>query len=401
MRSLGINNGGKIIIFLLNPFISAVTSLWNIRDGFSHKLLYCWFIIFGIGFCAVDESADSFRYVEDFYRESNYTWNQYVNEINYWLTFEGDTKDVYTLTVNFLVGRFSNNYHWTYLIYAVVFGFFYIKSLKIFLKYTTKNDLVFYILLFLFCYSNPISNINGVRFYTSAWIGTYVGLQLFVENNKKCLPLLILMPIIHGSSVIWAFLLAIAWFSRYFQNLWIVLFVLSSFVSAISYLPLMNGFSDMLPQFMQNQIWAYTESEMALERMEGHSYYGAAYAQFLIALPGYFSLLMSYLLIFNRKKINITTSRKTLFTIFISLAATTNFLSSIPSVGRFRTMVIPFMIIVWMQNREALKKLDWVIKIIPFIYAYSLLQWFRLMVSVTEMSLYILPAPITAFKYLI
>lgn len=395
-----VNRLSKIVLFLLNPFISAIMSLKDIRDGYSHKLLYAWFIIFGIGFCAINESADSSRYVETFYVESHYTWTQYVGEIEYWFTFEGDRKDIYTLTVNYLVGCFTDNYHWTYLIYAIVFGLFYIKSLKIFLKYTSRYDWFFYILLFLFCYSNPIFNINGVRFWTAAWLGVYVALKLFVEKEYRYLPLLVLMPLIHGSSVIWVALLGIAWITRYFQTVWVVLFIASSFVSAMSYLPLMEQYTGLLPQFMLNQLWNYTESDMAMERLEGRSEYGAAYADFLIALPGYFTILLSYLLIINRNKINTSEYKKTLLTVFLSLSAMTNFLSTIPSVGRFMAMVIPFLVIVWIQNADALKKYNNLFYFVPLLYAYSLLYWYRHMMSVTELYLYVLPAPITIIKYL-
>lgn len=396
-----IDKSAKIGLFLLNPFISAITSLRDIRDGYSHKLLYAWFVVFGIGFCAVNEDADSFRYVEDFNRECHYTWERYVHEITYWWPFEGDTKDVYTLTANYFVGQFTDNYHWTFFIYAIVFGFFYIKSLKVFLKYAQRNDWLFYMLLFMFCYSNPIFNINGVRFWTAAWIGVFVGLKIFVEKQYRYLPLLFLMPIIHGSSVIWVALLGIAWFTRYFQNIWIVLFIASSFVSAMTYLPLMDRYTDMLPQFMQNQIWSYTESEMAQERLAGHSVYGKAYADFLIALPGYFSLLLSYLLIINRKKINAVETNKRLLTIFLSLSAMTNFLSTIPSVGRFRSMIMPFLVIIWLQNSDVLKKYNNLFYFVPILYAYSLLYWYRHMSSVTELYLYIFPAPFTIINYLI
>lgn len=395
-----VNKSDKIALFLLNPFLSVIRAIKDIRDGFSHKILYAWFIVFGVGFCAVNEAADSFRYVENFNRECHYSWGEYTDEISEWWTFESSIKDIYTLSVNFFVGRFTDNYHWTYLIYAIVFGFFYIKSLKVFLKYSQRNDWLFYMLLFMFCYSNPIFNINGARFWTAAWIGVFVGLKLFVEKQYRYLPLLLLMPIIHGSSVIWVALLGIAWLSRYFQNIWIVLFIASSFVSAMTYLPLMDRYTDLLPQFMQNQIWAYTESEMAQERLAGHSQYGKAYADFLIALPGYFSLLLSYLLIINRKKINAVETNKILLTIFLSLSAMTNFLSTIPSVGRFMAMVIPFLVIVWIQNADVLKKYNKLFYLVPILYAYSLLYWYRRMTSVTELELYLLPAPVTIIKYL-
>ena len=393
--------GSKLTLFFLNPFISAIVSLKNIRDGVSHRVLYLWFLVFGIGFCVMNEAADSFRYVEDFMVESQYTWDRYIQEVREWATFESNIKDIYTLTINVLVGQFTSNYHWTYIIYAAVFGFFYIKSLKIFLKHQmVTNEIVFYALLFMFCYSNPIFNINGVRFWTAAWIGVYVSLNLFVEKKHKMFPLLVLMPLVHGSSVIWAAIMMAALLLSRFQKVTIGLYLASSFVSAVSYLNVLNDFSYMLPQFMQNQIWSYTQSEMALERLAGISQYGAAYADFLIALPGYFQILLCILLILNRKEINQNKEAGILMTLMLALAAITNFLSGIPSMGRFKAFVIPFLVIVWSMNHDVLKKYDKYFYAVPILYAYSLLYWYRNMSSVTEWYLYIFPAPLAAIKYL-
>lgn len=393
--------GGKLPLFFLNPFLSAIVSLKNIRDGVSHRILYLWFLVFGIGFCAMNEAADSFRYVEEFMMESQYTWGRYLLEVKEWATFESNIKDIYTLTVNVLVGKFTSNYHWTYLIYAAVFGFFYIKSLKIFLKHQmVKKEIVFYALLFMFCYSNPIFNINGVRFWTAAWIGVYVALNLFVERKYRMIPLLILMPLVHGSSVIWVVIMLAAIILSRFQKVTIGLYLASSFVSAVSYLNILNDYSYMLPQFMQNQIWSYTESEMALERLAGISEYGAAYADFLIALPGYFQILLCILLILNRKEIYQDKKAGILMTVMLALAAITNFLSGIPSMGRFQAFVIPFLVIVWSMNHDILKKYDRYFYAVPILYAYSLLYWYRHMSGVTELYLYIFPAPLTAINYL-
>ena len=395
------NVGSKLPLFFLNPFLSAIVSLKNIRDGVSHRILYLWFLVFGIGFCAMNEAADSFRYVEEFMMESQYTWGRYLLEVKEWATFESNIKDIYTLTVNVLVGKFTSNYHWTYLIYAAVFGFFYIKSLKIFLKHQmVKKEIVFYALLFMFCYSNPIFNINGVRFWTAAWIGVYVALNLFVERKYRMIPLLILMPLVHGSSVIWVVIMLAAIILSRFQKVTIGLYLASSFVSAVSYLNILNDYSYMLPQFMQNQIWSYTESEMALERLAGISEYGAAYADFLIALPGYFQILLSILLILNRKEINQNKEAGILMTVTLALAAITNFLSGIPSMGRFQAFVIPFLVIVWSMNHDILKKYDRYFYAVPILYAYSLLYWYRHMSGVTELYLYIFPAPLKAINYL-
>lgn len=390
--------GYKLILFLINPFISAIESLINIRERSSYITLYMWFMIFGISFCAVNEAADSFRYVKEFMIEKDYTIYQYTDKINEYLTFETNIKDIYTLTINFLVGRFTDNYHWTYFIYSIIFGLFYIKSLKIFIQYNrTTNNYVFYALLFMFCFSNPIFNINGVRFWTAAWIGVYVALSVFVKKDYKKIPLLILMPLIHGSTVIWIVIMVIALLMSRFQNVTIISYILSIFVSATSYLNILNDYSYILPQFMQNQIWSYTESEWALERLSGE--YGVAYANFLNALPGYFQILMSMLLIFNRKKIKEKYASR-LLTIVLALAAITNFLSGIPSLGRFQNFIIPLLVVTWAYNYNILIKYNKLFYLIPIVYAYTILYWCRNMYSVTELYMYTFPAPLTVIKYL-
>lgn len=395
------NIGSKAILFLINPFLSAVSSFKDIRDGVSHRFLYLWFLMFGVGFCAMNDAADSFRYVEAFMTESQYSWAQYISEVREWATFESNIKDIYTLSVNFLVGQFSYNYHWTYIIYAAVFGFFYIKSLRIFLKnQSVSNNFVFYVLLFMFCYSNPIFNINGVRFWTAAWIGVYVALNTFVENDYGKLPLLLLLPLVHGSSVIWIAIMGIGLLLSRFQKLVVMLYIVSVFVSAISLVNVISDYSYMLPQFMQNQIWSYTESDMALERLAGRSQYGVAYADFLIALPGYFQIFMCILLIINRREISRNKYSGRTMNILFALATITNFLSVIPVVGRFKVLVIPFLIIVWASNHDILRKYDKYFFTVPVVYAYSLLYWYRYMSSVTEPYLYVFPAPFTVIKYL-
>lgn len=391
----------RFALFLLNPFLSALYAFYTIKNKTSQRLIYLWFLIFGIGFCAVSEAADSFRYVEDFMIESKYSLNQYLYELGEYFTFESNLKDVYTLTVNFLVGSLTNNYHFTYLLYAAIFGFFYLKSLRYFLVYDIQNKLIFFLLLFLFCYSNPIYNINGVRFWTAAWIGVYAALKVFIDKKWCFLLLLLITPLIHGTFPIWIVLVLLALFMGRFQKVWVVLFVLSSFVSAVSFLNVLDSFSDYLPQFMQNQIWSYTQSEVALSKLSGAQ--DAAlplYAQIFNKLPDYFILFMAYVLIINRKQINEDKLSKRLLGYFLVLSAITNFLSGIPSMGRFTYLVIPLLVILWVRNYSILSKYNKCFYFIPIVYSYSLLYWFRRMDAITEFQLYLFPAPATIINYL-
>ena len=124
------------------------------------------------------------------------------------------------------------------------------------------------------------------------------------------------------------------------------------------------------------------------------------YARIFNALPGYFILFLSYLIVFNSKKFTENLVSKHTYQIFIVLATLTNFLSAIPSVYRFKALVIPFIIILWAMNHDKLRNFDKCFYSIPLCYCYSLLYWYRNMSSVTELYLYLLPAPFTAIYYL-
>lgn len=402
MNSQRGNIGLKAALFILNPFLSAINSFKNIRDGVSHRFLYLWFLIFGIAFCAVFEPEDSYRYVLIFNEEHSYMWEDYVYKLQQYWSFESNIKDIYTLSVNFFVGRFSDNYHWVFFIYAIVFGFFYIKSLRIFMRCEqTRSNIMFYLLLFLFCYSNPIFNINGVRFWTASWIAVYATLKIVVDRRYIYIMLLAITPLVHGTFPIWIVALLVALLTSRFHKIWQVLFVVASFVTAVSFLDLLNDYSDKLPQFMQNQIWSYTQSELAQQKMSGAlTEKLPLYAQIFNALPGYFILVLSYIIVFNRRIFVQDELSKRLYQAVLVLSTITNFLSAIPSVYRFKQLVIPLIVILWAINHEHLRKYDKLFYLIPIVYSYSLLYWFRKMSYMTEIYLYILPAPAIVIEYL-
>ena len=128
--------GYKLLFFFFYPFGAFLQSLFDIKNKSSRIIIYLWFVLFGLAFTAKNPSADSFRYVQDFHSEKNLSSWQYREFVKEYFTFDSNTKDLYTTTVNYLVGKFTDNYHYTFLIYAVVFGFFYTLALiVIFIEY--------------------------------------------------------------------------------------------------------------------------------------------------------------------------------------------------------------------------------------------------------------------------
>ena len=127
--------------------------------------------------------------------------------------------------------------------------------------------------------------------------------------------------------------------------------------------------------------------------MSGQTSYGEAYADFLNALPGYFAILLTYMLIAKNKVMTKDSYRTSLWGIYLALASMTNFLSSIPSVGRFRNVVLPLLLLLWVVNYKDLKCYNKIFLLIPFIYFYSVLYWYRRTTWVMTFDTFLLPAP--------
>lgn len=398
MSKIKSNNSFDYFLLLVNPFLAAVGGFLTIRNRKSLFVIFSWFLVFGMGLSDLNDLADSYRYIQDFRLACTMDYHQYISMVKEFFTYDTEIRDLYVISTNFIVSRFTDNYHYLFLLYAFVFGFFYIKSLELLLRYPIKNDWVFYSLLFIFCFSNPIFNINGVRFWTAAWVCVYSTLSFILDNRK--LLLLLIAPLIHISSIIWVLLIIIFLLTRKVQEVWVVLFIISSFISAVSYLDILSDNTNNLPPIIQAMIQSYTESDRAQEIMEGGQ--SPLYATILLNLPGYFRLILSYILIFNLRSITKEKESSTLFSAYLIVGSFVNFTASIPSVGvRFEKLTIPLLVILWAMNYKSLSKHNNLFYFVPVVYAYSILYWVRHMASITEIDLYIAPLPYTIFKYLL
>ena len=396
MRS---NKGVGILLLLINPLLGAIRGFVNIRNRDSLYYIFGWFLVFGMGLSALNELSDSYRYIQDFYYVQTMDFHQYILQVEEFFAFDSNIKDIYALTANFFISRITDNYHVLFLFYALVFGFFYLRSLKILLRYDVNSNWVFYSLLFLFCFSNPIFNINGVRFWTAAWICVYSTLRLVVDKKYWSLLLLLITPLIHITAIIWVILIGVYLVAKGAQKVWVVLFIISSIISAVSYLDILSNNADYLPSVVQAMIQSYTESDRAHEIMEGGQ--SPLYATILLNLPSYFRLILSYLLIFNLRSITKEKVSSNLFSAYLIVGSFVNFTASIPSVGvRFEKLTIPLLVLVWAMNYKSLSKYNNWFYLVPIFYAYSILYWIRYMASITELDLYIAPLPFTIVKYL-
>ncbi len=258
----------KVVLFLISPFFSFLYSLRRINTRSSYWVIFLFCALFGLCFTVVADNksildpSDASRYRYGFENRWITTFPELKDSfIEFW-KFEGsDVRDIYHLLLSVLVRTFSDNYHFLFFFVSIVFAFFMLKCLRFFTQQKEfKNNIACFLLLVLFT-TNTISNIDGFRFWTAAWIGVYLIFQIFYNGNNKYIPWLLVLPMVHRSFFIFWFLVAIGYFSRDKFNVFKGVYFFSIFLAAAGmfimsrvagFLPLM--FSQMMEGYANNSL---------------------------------------------------------------------------------------------------------------------------------------------------
>ena len=182
-------------LFIFWPFGSFLCALQNIKLKSSAIVIILFSMVFGYSFSFTDSSSDSYRLAYIF---SVFDFSSFDSIIE--LYQAGDSTDVYRLIVYGIAKLFSNNPKVLYALCGLVFGIFMYLSLRLFVNEKRKKNDLYVTLLVLFFFSlNPLSNLNGFRFWTAAWLFFYSIINFSFYNNKKWLIGIIITPLIHFS----------------------------------------------------------------------------------------------------------------------------------------------------------------------------------------------------------
>lgn len=395
----------KLILFVISPFIGFLHSFSKPWSSSSRVIVFLWFVVFGMCFTPTNKDSDGWQYAEEFRAESRASDEQYKEQISdYFYNFQTTkTKDIYLVTMIHFVSRFSSNVHLFFMILACVFAFFYVKSMKFVVPLQDEGyeKLIIPILFLLFCLNNPIFNINGVRFWTAAWVATYLVFQMLV--NKKYIYLLLapITVLIHASFVFFIVALAFYFVLGECHKLWKVLFFISLFFAVLS-LGSSYNLSGLipLPLFLENEMNAYSsdsaimDSQLAFQSLP-------LYAQIANMLPRILINIIIVVLLMNKKDVSGGTERSNIVKYLIILMTFVNFTFVIPSVGvRFFKLVIPLLVYLLIKSPSFTNKYKYLVYSIPVAYSVDVLYWFRKMASVTSIIDYMTPLPVLFIKYL-
>ena len=383
------NKGIKAILSIIYPLGAFLFSWKDLKSRSTYWVFFLFFIVYGLCFTASFEAADSYRYVEDLKAFSVNAERNFSSITQEFFSKDSEVKDIFVYALYYVTSVFAGgNYRVFFALVALIFGFFFLRSFKFIIGDEAFRDTPFFLLLALiFTLSNPIFNINGVRFWTAAWVAVYATFQILLNKRWWYLLLLAILPLIHGSYYVFIVFFAIAYLARHFYKILPYLFFISFFFTDIALLviPDVSGY---LPPFLQNMIWSYTESSEALAKMSGEvAEQEALYARILMALPKYYHVLLIYLLVHCRPHFKDETSKEFLGFI-LGYGALVNISSMIPSMIRFWYLLIPFYVYLWVHNSHVMIKYKNVIYWYLLIALYPTFRVLRNMYWTTDPVLY-------------
>jgi hypothetical protein len=386
----------KIWLFFVYPFGAFVMAMQSIRSKSSFVVFLLFGTLFGYTFIAQKVDDDAYRYVQQFDTTKEISVDQYFDMLKEYASFNSDIKDIYVITCNFIVSRISGSYHVLMSLFAFVFMLFFLKSFRFFVdRKEYKNTIAVYLLVVLFFISNPIYNINGVRFWTAAWIAVYVIFKVFVDNNPGYIFMAAIIPLVHVAFVNYVAVLLIGILLSRYDNIWVIAFIVSFLVGNIA-VEILREYSVFAPKAIYNMMWSYGDVSNVYER---NSLVESLpmYARVLNALPALYVNLGVIIFVLNKKFVKKKQECYRVYKFVLVWMCFVNFTMSIPSFGgRFVFITMPLISYLCLALYEDVKILRFYAYLVPFVYGYVFLYFIRNMIAVTDPLLFI-----TIFPHLI
>lgn len=393
----------KLILFVISPFLSFVYSLRRIKTRSSFVVFFLFAIFFGMAFSVgsvrTEGSFDGISYRINFEQYKYVTQYEFSENFKEFLSFDEGKKDYYYDTVAYFVSRVTDNYHVMFMVFAMIFAYFMLKSLRFLTSEEKFNySIAALILAYLFT-TNQIFNINGVRMWTAAWVGVYALFQIFRNGNKRYFLLLLTTPFFHGSFWIFIAVTIMGYFLMRFDKVWVVLFFVSFFVGSIA-LEILQDASDQLPTFMQRMISSYTDPDyVKLRSGPGTGFWWVG--RLSSTAIRFYMNIMVYLFIRNSHMIKANPKTKALFMFLLVYMTFVNFTMPVPSLGgRYMRLAYPLIAYIWLVNFKDVKYQKYLYAM-PFVFWFSIYGQINQYLAVLDKSFFISSPFVLVYKYLI
>lgn len=389
----------KYFLFILSPFSGLIYSLFRPNTKSSLFIFFLFGLVFGIAATVPPYTTlDLGAYLKKFEEVLSFTkvngeLPDLFNHISYY-------KDYYVYLIAYFSSKISDNYHLFFFILSIPFNLFAILSLSYFVKEKNKVNTIAFYILFAFFLTNHYFGINGVRFWTAAWIGIYIALKVFLDCKKKYIFALFFLPLIHGSFFFYILIVLITKLiiklKLFRKNLFFTLFIISIIISSLGdslIVPLIKKISFINQLYLET----YLDQSYIQDFHEGRGNLSSLGNIFRLLNKIYINILFLTLL-YNIDDIYKNKSKNLFIFLYIWIIFT-NFVIFIPSLGeRNMKMLMPIMAYIFIFNFRSIK-FKHIIYPFPLIYLFEFYLAYLRYTTVLENDFYYKNFPSIIYKY--
>lgn len=360
------------ITFVLSPIISLIIAINNYRCKWAKNVVWAFTAFYAFHFSAPNKGADINAYIKKFLFFTNkvYSTPDFIKSL---YSEQSTTLDIIEPLTSYLVSQNTNNYHFLLLIYGIYFGFFFSRNIWFFID-KTKNKITIqsFAILMLLIVEIGIWDINGFRFWCAAQIFIYATINIVILKNFKGYLFLILACLMHLGLLLPAVIVILFRSVKIPLFLLFLFFLFTFFLAELDMEVIRTSINNYAPSFLSNKLNLYTSEayiEVVNETTDSYSMY---YQLSKIIRIGIILFFTSILYI-NRKMFNKDIMFR-LFIFYLLLGSFANFLSQMPSGGRYLLIadfILYGVMFYFVQEYKKIKFYKYIIYAVPILLIYA------------------------------
>jgi hypothetical protein len=347
-----LSRGSLYFLFFIWPFASFLLAAGRIVSKQYQGVILLFSFLFG--YSVYLYSGDILDYERSFYQVHDYSWDDFLYLISHVLSADklnhyttntvNQQPDIYALTLQFLVSRFTDNPRWFWAIVSLLYTYIFLKFINevaLQIKWTNKwPQKIFFLYLALVI---PFYvGVTGVRFWTALFFFMVFAMRYVRTNELKYIFIAALSTVIHYSFLVPLVLLFAYRYIKISRVLTIFLVLLSlTYFSLSSNTQMLGAIQSNLTFFGETTIGSraegYSDVEIFGQRIEKSS--GANWYKQLQPQALHYFLTIVFLLEFFglfKWRSNAFLDRLYPFIIIFFCLALLSF--SLGSIGRFKNI---------------------------------------------------------------
>ena len=344
-------------LFALWPFGAFLLSLLDIKSKSSALVFVLFSALFGYAFNFEFQSADSYRVALVFNEFELSSLNDIIV-----LYKSGGMTDLYRNMMYGITKQFSNNPKVLFMLFGLVFGVINYYALRVIIREKDERyGIILSVIVFIFFVSNPITNINGARFWTATSLFFLASMNFLFYKNKRWLIGILLCPMIHFSYILPLIITLVFYFlqplfySSSKVRRWLIVAFFSSFI--LSFVLDTNAVnvnflndSSLIPHSIARKIDIYTSEEVTIAVKERRdSLFLTVSRLFSYSKRVFFFIFLLFIISKSKKYIMPNEYITKLLSFIIFFLTISYLLSFIPSVARFVYVGFSFVLVLFIR----------------------------------------------------